>query len=123
MPLTETEKPGGKGIGKGDTVRGRGGERRRKGKSYFPFLWGWGRVGKTMREFGLLILTCLQDIQVEIPGDRCENGVRQRHNYKRDLHLYLHPASPWGSYCCWENLSETIAGYTVPSCGDNGKCN
>lgn len=40
------------------------------------FLWGWGGVGKIMLEFGLVILKCLQDIQVEMLGDRCENGVR-----------------------------------------------
>lgn len=59
------DKPGGKGEGEGRNREGKG--RREEGKEeFFCFLWGWGGVGKTMQEFGLVILTSLRDIQVEI---------------------------------------------------------
>lgn len=47
-----------------------------KRESSFGFLWGWGGVGKIMLELGLVILRRLQDIQVAMLGNRCENGVR-----------------------------------------------
>lgn len=64
MSLTEIEKGGGEG----------GGGRGREGGGYFPCRWD--KMGKIILKFGLVILKCLLDIQVETLGGRCENRAR-----------------------------------------------